>query len=124
MDSKNRRYKQLFRQESVWKAIFAMVVPSLLTIIIMLFYILADMFFIARLGDTAKVASVSIISPVFNIIMSLSTMIGVGGSAMIAGAFGAGDTDRAKNISSLCFYTAVILGIILTALLFLFQTPC
>jgi putative MATE family efflux protein len=123
MADKNSRYEKLFRQQSVWKAIFSMAVPALLTIVIMIFYNMADMFFIAQLGDTAKVASVSIIIPVFSIIMVLATMIGVGGSAIIAGAFGAGDTEKAKNISSLCFYSAVVLGIAVTLLLFVFHLP-
>ncbi len=123
MDMKSGKYEQLFRDRSVWSSIFAMAVPSLLTIVIMIFYNLADMFFIAQLGDTAKVASVSIISPIFNIIMALATMIGVGGSALIANAFGAEEKERAKNLGSLCFYSAIVLGAAVTALLFLFQTP-
>ena len=123
MDTKVSRYEQLFRETSVWHAIISLAVPSLLTIIIMIFYNLADMFFIAQLGDTAKVASVSIISPVFSIIMALATMIGVGGSAVIANAFGAGDTEKARNSSSLCFYSAVVLGIVVTIALFALQTP-
>ena len=64
MDTKSSKYETLFREQSVWRAIFAMAVPALLTIVIMIVYNLADMFFIAQLGDSAKVASVSIISPV------------------------------------------------------------
>ena len=120
MDAK---YEKLFKEQSVWRSIFSMAIPSLLTIIIMIFYNMADMFFIAQLGNTAKVASVSIISPVFNIIMALATMIGVGGSAVIATAFGAGDKAKAKNTASLCFYSATSLGVVVTILLFLFQTP-
>ena len=120
MDAK---YEKLFKEQSVWRSIFSMAIPSLLTIIIMIFYNMADMFFIAQLGNTAKVASVSIISPVFNIIMALATMIGVGGSAVIANAFGAGDKEKAKNTASLCFYSATSLGVVVTILLFLFQTP-
>ncbi|MCR5826366.1 MAG: MATE family efflux transporter [Oscillospiraceae bacterium] len=123
MDTKGGKYEALFRQESVWKAIAVMAVPALMTIIIMIFYNMADMFFIAQLGDTAKVASVSIISPVFNIIMALATMIGVGGSTIIAGAFGAGEQEKAKNVSSLCFYSAVALGLVTTVLLFALQRP-
>lgn len=123
MNSQNKNYEKLFKDQPVWRSIITMAVPSLLTIVIMIFYNLADMFFIARLGSTAKVASVSIISPVFNIIMALATMIGVGGSTVIANAFGSGDMEKAKNISSLCFYSAIALGIVVTVLLFSFQTP-
>lgn len=123
MEGKTGKYEQLFRDKSVWSAIFAMAVPSLMTIIIMIFYNLADMFFIAQLGDTAKVASVSVISPVFSIIMAFATMIGAGGSTMIANIFGAGDKEHAGNLSSLCIYSAVSLGAVITILLFVFQTP-
>ena len=43
MEIKDSKYEQLFRDQSVWRSIFAMAVPSLLTIIIMIFYNLADM---------------------------------------------------------------------------------
>ncbi len=123
MDIKSAKYEHLFRDQPVWQSIFAMAVPSLLTIVIMIFYNMADMFFIAQLGNSAKVASVSIISPVFSIIMALATMIGVGGSAVIASAFGAGDSEKAMNTASLCFYSAVVLGLVVTVLLFLFHQP-
>ncbi len=123
MDVKGSKYERLFRDQSVWRSIFAMAVPSLLTIVIMIFYNLADMFFIGQLGDTAKLASVSVISPVFNIIMAFATMIGVGGSTVIANAVGAGDKEKAGNISSLCFYSAIILGVIVMILLLMFRRP-
>ncbi len=123
MDARQSKYEKLFRGESVWRSIFAMAVPSLLTIVIMIFYNVADTFFIAQLGDTSKVASVSIIMPVFSIIMALATMIGVGGSAMIANAFGAGENEKAMNTSSLCFYSAIAIGAAVTVLLFIFKNP-
>ena len=123
MELKGSKYEKLFKEQTVWRSIFAMAVPSLLTIIIMIFYNMADMFFIAQLGDTAKVASVSIISPVFSIIMALATMIGVGGSTVIANAFGAGEVEKAKNTAGLCFYSAIALAVVVTMALFIFREP-
>jgi len=123
MELKGSKYEILFKEQTVWRSIFAMAVPSLLTIIIMIFYNMADMFFIAQLGDTAKVASVSIISPVFSIIMALATMIGVGGSTVIANAFGAGEVEKAKNTASLCFYSAIAIAVVVTTALFVFREP-
>ena len=103
MDDKAAKNERLFRDQPVWKAIAALAVPSLLSILVMIFYNLADTFFIAQLGDTAKVAAVSIVSPVFSIIMALGTMLGVGAGTLLSIAFGAGETDKAKNTASLCF---------------------
>ena len=120
MAKKNIEYEKLFREQSVWRAIFSMAIPALLTILVTIFYNMADLFFIAQLGDTAKVAAVSVITPVFSIIMALSTMIGAGGSALIAAAFGKGDMKKAADTSSVCFYGAIAIGAVVTVLLLLF----
>ena len=50
-------------------------------------------------------------------------MIGVGGSTIISNAFGSGDLEKAKNTSSLCFFAAVTLGLILTVVLHIVKNP-
>lgn len=123
MDVKSTKNERLFREVPVWKAIASLAVPSLLSILVMIFYNLADTFFIAQLGDTAKVAAVSIVSPVFSIIMALGTMLGVGAGTLLSIAFGAGETDKAKNTASLCFYSGLVLSVLLTVLLLCFSSP-
>ena len=51
----------LFRDKPVWSAILTMAVPSVFTILIMIFYNMADMFFVGQLGgsDSAPVAAVA-----------------------------------------------------------------
>ena len=123
MDAKAAKNEQLFRDQAVWKAIAALAIPSLLSILVMIFYNLADTFFIAQLGDTAKVAAVSVVSPVFSIIMALGTMLGVGAGTLLSVAFGAGESDKAKNTASLCFYSGIVLSVLLTVLLLCFSSP-
>jgi len=83
----------------------------------MMVYNMADMFFIGRLGNTAMVAAISLVSPVFSLIMALATMAGAGGSILIANAFGAGEIQQAKTYSSLCFYFCLITGLVLIPVL-------
>ena len=40
----------LFRTGSVWKSIFSMAVPSIIIILVMVLYNMADMFFVGCLG--------------------------------------------------------------------------
>ena len=101
----------LFKDKPVWSAIFSLAVPSCITILIMTIYNMADMFFIGMLGDTAQVASVSIVSPMFSLVMAAATMLGIGGCSVIANAIGAGKTEEAKNYSSLCCMAFVLFGI-------------
>lgn len=114
MDNKMLKSQELFLNKPVWTAIFSMAVPSCITILVMFFYNMADMFFIGQLGDTAQVAAVSIVSPVFSLATAAATMLGIGGCSVIAAATGAGKIEDAKTYSSLCFYTAAILGVICT----------
>ena len=123
MDGRGAKNEQLFRDLPVWKSIASLAIPSLLSILVMIFYNLADTFFIAQLGDTAKVAAISIVSPVFSIIMALGTMLGVGAGTVISVAFGAGDTEKAKNTASLCFYAGIVLSAIISVLLLAFSSP-
>ena len=89
--------EEMMKSGSVWKAIASMAIPSAVIMILMIFYNIADMFFIARLGDNAQVAAVSVVSPVFSIMSAIAMMLGNGGCTMIAKAFGAGEKDKAKT---------------------------
>ena len=113
----------LYRDKPVWTAIWSLVIPSVLTILIMVVYNLADMFFIAMLGDDAQVAAVAVVGPVFSVATAVATTIGAGGCTLIARALGAGKRERASALSSLCVWTALGFGFIFTVLLLLFSTP-
>ena len=101
----------LFKDKPVWSAIFSLAVPSCITILIMVIYNMADMFFVGMLGDTAQVAAVSVVGPVFSLVMAAATMLGIGGCSVIASAIGAEKKEEAKTYSSLCCMASVLFGI-------------
>ncbi|MDE6261222.1 MAG: MATE family efflux transporter [Oscillospiraceae bacterium] len=115
----------LFRDKPVWNAILTMAVPSVFSILIMILYNMADMFFVGQLGgaDSAPVAAVAVVGPVFSVITAIATMIGVGGCATIAKAAGAGDTNYAKTCASLCGWAAILFGSLCGVLILLFTDP-
>jgi len=117
--------ESLFRDKPVWSAILTMAVPSVFSILVMILYNMADMFFVGQLGgtDSAPVAAVAVVGPVFSVITAAATMIGVGGCATIAKAAGAGDTDYAKTCASLCGWAAILFGLLCSALILLFTDP-
>lgn len=119
MDKKMLKSQELFQNKPVWTAIFSMAIPSCITILIMFLYNIADMFFIGQLRDTAQVAAVSIVSPVFSLAAAAATMLGIGGCSVIAKAAGAERTEEAKTCASLCFYAAVFMGLLCTAVMLL-----
>ena len=113
----------LFRTGSVWRAIFTMAVPSVVIIFVMFLYNIADMFFVGCLGDTAQVAAVSVVGPVFSILAAAATMLGAGGCTIIARCFGAGEVEKGRVYSSLCCWAGTLLGVLVCAILLLCGTP-
>ena len=113
----------LFRTGSVWKSIFSMAVPSIIIILVMVLYNMADMFFVGCLGDTAQVAAVSVVGPVFSILAAVATMLGAGSSAIIARCFGAGEIEQGKTCSSLCFWSCFFLGVLVSIGLLVGRVP-
>lgn len=113
----------LFRTGSVWKSIISMAVPSIIIILVMVLYNMADMFFVGCLGDTAQVAAVSVVGPVFSILAAVATMLGAGSSAIIARCFGAGEIEQGKTCSSLCFWSSFFLGVLVSIGLLVSRVP-
>lgn len=115
--------ESLFRDKPVWSAIFSMAIPSVFTILVMIVYNMADLFFIGRLGDTVQVGAISIVGPVFSLLSAVSTMIGVGGCTTIAKALGGGNTEDARTYASLCGWTFLIFGGVFSAVVLAFTKP-
>ena len=110
-------------EKPVWRAIASLCVPSLLSILIMMFYNLTDMYFVAKLDDYVQVGAVSLVSPVFGLLTSLSTMFGNGGCTVLAQELGRGDKRAVQISSSLCIWAAGISGAVLGALGLVFNAP-
>lgn len=108
------KQEELFCTGSVWKSIFTMALPSVVIIFVMFLYNVADMFFVGCLGDTAQVAAVSVVGPVFSILTAVATMLGAGGCAIIARCFGAGEIEQGKIYSSLCFWAGLFGGVVIS----------
>ena len=117
------RQIKVFESDNLWKSIFKMVVPALIAILVMLIYNMADMIFVGQTGVTAQVAAVSVVSPVFNIIMAVAMLISGGGTVIISKDLGAKDMEHARMVSSVCMWAAIIFGVIAGALIILLHRP-
>lgn len=102
-------------QKSAWKSIFSLCVPALISIVVMMLYNMADMYFVGWLGDYAQVASVSLAGPVFSVLMGVSTMIGNGGCTRIAQALGRKDLDQVRRDCALCVWASLASGAVFAA---------
>jgi Na+-driven multidrug efflux pump len=89
-------------EASPWRAIAELSIPSLVSIVVMMLYNMADLFFVAWSDDLNQVAAVSLAMPAFTFLMAISTMIGNGGCTKIAQAMGQQDPETIRRYSALC----------------------
>lgn len=114
---------EIFENYSVPKAVFTMAIPTITSMIVSVFYNMVDTFFVGQTGDPNQVAAVSVATPVFLFLMAAGNIFGVGGASFVSRALGEKNYDKVKNISSFCFYTGILVGLLGTFLLLTFMTP-
>lgn len=110
--SRAAKQQTLFRDAPVWKAIAALAVPSVFSMLVMILYNMADMFFVGQLGDAAQVAAVSLVGPVFTLLMAVGSMLGGGGCALLAKTLGENRAESARLYSSLAAWGSVVFGVL------------
>ena len=107
--------REVFEKVPVPKAVALMSVPTMISMLVVVVYNMADTFFIGQTGDPMQVAAVSLATPVFMVFMALGNLFGIGGSSAISRALGEQRLERARNISSFCCYSSLGIGILAAA---------
>lgn len=114
---------ELFKNAPVPKAVLSNIIPSIISMIMVLAYNLADTFFIGQTKDALMVAAVSVATPAFLLFMAVGMLFGIGGTSLISRMLGEGREKRAKNASAFCFWTGLTIGILSMVLIWIFVTP-
>lgn len=113
--------RDLFEKASVPRAVALMAIPTIVTMLVVVIYNMADTFFIGQTGDAMQVAAVSLATPVFMVFMALGNLFGIGGSSAISRALGEKNEQRARHISAFCCYGSLGVGILMTLIFILFM---
>lgn len=114
---------EIFQNAPVPKAVISNVIPSIVSMIMVLVYNLADTFFIGQTENAYMVAAVSVATPAFLLFMAVGMLFGIGGTSLISRMLGEGNSKKAKNASSFCFWTGLIIGIIAMIFIWFFASP-
>lgn len=102
---------EIFENAPIPKAVFVNILPSIISMLMVLIYNLADTFFIAKTNDPLMVAAVSQATPAFLFFMAVGMLFGVGGTSLISRLLGQGRKKEAGNACSFCFWTGGIVGV-------------
>ncbi len=114
---------ELFANAPVPKAVISNIIPSIISMIMVLLYNLADTFFIGQTKNAYMVAAVSIATPVFLIFMAVGMLFGIGGTSLISRMLGEGKEEKAKNTSAFCFWTGLTIGVLAMVFIWIFVKP-
>ena len=108
----NEKSIALFRDAPVPKAVFSNIIPSIISMLMVMLYNVADTVFIGQTKDALMVTAVSLATPVFLLFMAIGMLFGIGGTSFISRRLGEGDHHTARRASSFCFWAGAAVGII------------
>ncbi len=114
---------EIFRDAPVPKAVISNVIPSIISMIMVLVYNLADTVFIGQTNNDFMVAAVSLVTPVFLLFMAVGMLFGIGGTSLISRMLGEGKKEEAKKVSSFCYWSGLVVGIISMVCIFVLAEP-
>ncbi|MBP2058804.1 putative MATE family efflux protein [Lactobacillus colini] len=115
--------EELFAKAPIKQVYFKLAFPVVLGMITTMIYNLADTMFVAKTGDTKLVAAVTIGAPLFNFLIAIADIFGLGGSSVISRLFGEKRYDLSKRTSSFCLYSGIVASIIVTIILLAYERP-
>ncbi|MBN2124876.1 MAG: MATE family efflux transporter [Deltaproteobacteria bacterium] len=95
---------------SIPKILMRLSTPIVLSMLMFTLYLVADLYFVSRLGPDA-VAAVSISGNAFFFLLGLSIVLGTGGMTLIAQRVGAGDREGANRVFQQVLVATVWTGV-------------
>ena len=112
MSKNSEKTVEIFENAPIPKAVFVNIIPSVISMLMVLVYNLADTFFIGQTNNDAMVAAVSLATPAFLFFMAVGMLFGIGGTSLISRLLGQGREKDAKYTCSFCFWTGAVIGVI------------
>ena len=86
-------------------------------------YSVVDGYFVSNFAGSTEFAALNIVWPALALISALGLMIGTGGSALVSKTIGEGDVLKANRIFTFLIRISLMVGIVVTGLLFAFMKP-
>ena len=109
----------MISNKPILKTIFKYAIPNVISMWIFTLYTMVDGIFISRFVGSTALAGVNLVLPLINFIFSISIMIGVGSSTLIAIKFGENKYDEGNKIFTLATLLNLFLAIFISLLILL-----
>ena len=103
---------ELLEKGSYGKLLLNLCLPTVVIMIVMVIYNMADTFFVGQIGNPDMLAAVSLCTPIFTILSGLGTLFGNGGCTLISLCLGKGEKQKIEYVNSFCFIGAICTGLV------------
>lgn len=115
-DSVAKKEKAQFERMTktpVPRLVISLGIPTMLNMMVTSLYNMADTLFVSGLGEQA-IGAVSVVLSLMSIIQAIGFTLGMGSGSLVSFLFGKRDQKGADRVASVAFYSALIIGLILT----------
>lgn len=123
MGGMNMKNEQALQEAPAGKLLLQLCIPTIVVMLVIVVYNMADIFFMGKTGDTDQVAAISMSSPIFSVLQGIGTLLGGGGCIAISMALGKKEMEHIKKVSSFCCYAALALGLVFAVIVNIFMAP-
>lgn len=115
--------KEFLGTEKIGKLLFRLAVPTVIAQIVNMLYNIVDRIYIGHIpGEgSAALTGVGVCMPIIMIISAFAALVSAGGAPRASISLGKGDKDGAEIILGSCFLLQLILSVMLTAVLLIWD---
>ena len=119
----NNNNKNFLGTEPVGKLLFKLAIPTVTAQLINMLYNIVDRIYIGHIPENGALAltGVGVCMPLIMIVSAFAALVSNGGAPRASIFMGRGDKETAENTLGNCFSMQIIISLILTAILFLFN---
>ena len=117
--------KEFLATESIGRLLVKLAVPTVAAQMINMLYNIVDRIYIGHIPGTGSLAltGVGVCMPLIMIISAFAALVGNGCAPRASILMGKGDNEKAEKILGNCFMTQLIISVILTFVMYLFNRP-
>ena len=113
--------EKLFEKSPIWKAIFKLTIPMIISSVVAMVYNLSDTYFVGALEDPIQNAAITLTAPAMTLFYGITNLFGVGASSLMSRSMGKKDIDTVKRAAATGLYLALFFAILLSAVTLIFN---
>lgn len=115
--------EHILKEAPIGQLMIKLCVPTIVVMLVIVVYNMADIFFIGQTGDSMQVAALSLSTPLFSVLQALGTLLGSGACTAIAVALGQKKYKDIQAMTSFCACGSLIIGVLFAVIVLIFTDP-